>query len=745
MSLLELRDIGKIYVSENSVAVGIRGVNAKMDIGEFIAITGASGSGKTTLLNVLSGMDSYEEGEMLICGEPTSHYIQSDWEEYREKYISFIFQDYNILESFTVLQNVELALTHIHSKKERRRRAEQLIDRVGLSKYKHHKGSKLSGGQKQRTVIARALAKDSPIILADEPTGNLDSKSSAEIVELLKEISAEKLVVVVTHSFDELKDVATREIRIFDGAVERDTAIKEAKILPPSTALADLPNKSNKKKLTFVREGFELGIHRFFAKPKLASFMCIIMIVAIIATAFITSNILVNVGDDLKDYIFTPIDGRLVLSKLDGSALSEKEIKALAEKYNAESYLQLDYMLEKYVNAKYPGTKYKTYSLKYKYGTKDCTPSVGSLPQEGEVFLRLPISFRTVYGKDTLLIDTLELDDNCSTFKISGIEYYYDNTKEPELVIRTEDFSKLTAKAFLQNNMDMLSLSVIINYENNGENYNVYQNLSVFVDESLEGNDAYMVNDYILEGVNMTVSDTYFECYGFSVRNEKTATAELNIDMDRSRTMTRKYLTLEEDLDWGIYISSELASKLIEDGIAGTSPQSSLFFENNARAKQVCEDIGRDEYFALTTDEYSFDVETKIMYIIEAALMIFIWFIAIIFLCFFLSLCLTKSVDTLKKDIGILRSMGIKNNAIKVSMYAILALAIIPAFIFFAVAALIVYTTPELNANVNFMHARHYILITLGMCIIVLRLAGTNNKRIFKQSVRKTLRGGNVE
>ena len=114
MSLIELKDIGKIYVSENSVAVGIRGVNAKMDVGEFIAVTGASGSGKTTLLNVLSGMDTYEEGEMLVCGEPTSHYIQSDWEEYREKYISFIFQDYNIIESFTVLENVELALQICH-------------------------------------------------------------------------------------------------------------------------------------------------------------------------------------------------------------------------------------------------------------------------------------------------------------------------------------------------------------------------------------------------------------------------------------------------------------------------------------------------------------------------------------------------------------------------------------------------------------------------------------------------------
>ena len=129
MALLTLKDIGKIYVSEGNVAVGIRGVNLSFDRDEFVAITGKSGSGKSTLLNVISGMDSYEEGELYIEGQTTSHYLQPEWEEYRQKYISFIFQDYNIIESFTVLQNVELALMHIEDKKARRERAMELIRR----------------------------------------------------------------------------------------------------------------------------------------------------------------------------------------------------------------------------------------------------------------------------------------------------------------------------------------------------------------------------------------------------------------------------------------------------------------------------------------------------------------------------------------------------------------------------------------------------------------------------------------
>ena len=226
MALLTLKDIGKIYVSEGNVSVGIRGIDLSFSRGEFVAVTGKSGSGKSTLLNVISGIDTYEEGELFIEGEPTSHYLQPDWEQYREEYISFIFQDYNIIESFTVLENVELALLHIEDKKARRARAMELISRVGLASRAKQKGSRLSGGQKQRTVIARALAKDSPIILADEPTGNLDSVTSREIIALLAEVSKDKLVIVVTHNFEQVADYATRHIRIFDGAVESDHAIR---------------------------------------------------------------------------------------------------------------------------------------------------------------------------------------------------------------------------------------------------------------------------------------------------------------------------------------------------------------------------------------------------------------------------------------------------------------------------------------------------------------------------------------
>ncbi len=236
--LLKLKNIGKIYDSNDIFTIGIRGINLEFDYNEFVTIEGESGSGKSTLLNVIGANDTYEEGELYINGEETSHYSETEWEKYREKNIrekniATIFQDFNIIENLTVLENVELALLRLDDKIERRKRAKELIDRVGLTKQINQRGSKLSGGEKQRTVIARALAKDAPIILADEPTGNLDVKASKEVAALLKEVSKDKLVIVVTHNPEFFKQYATRRVRIYDGSVSEDKTI--AKPQPIST------------------------------------------------------------------------------------------------------------------------------------------------------------------------------------------------------------------------------------------------------------------------------------------------------------------------------------------------------------------------------------------------------------------------------------------------------------------------------------------------------------------------------
>ena len=225
--MITLKNVSKFYYHKGMIASGFSKVNLKLYLGEFVAITGESGSGKSTLLNVISGLDTYEEGEMYIDGKETSHYTENDFEKYRRTYISNIFQNFNLVNSYTVYENIELVLMfHGKSRKEIREKVISLIKKVGLMKYKNTKVSKLSGGQKQRVAIARALAKDTPILIADEPTGNLDSRSAKGIIELLHDISKDKLVIVVTHNYEQVEPYVTRKIKMHDGKILEDKILK---------------------------------------------------------------------------------------------------------------------------------------------------------------------------------------------------------------------------------------------------------------------------------------------------------------------------------------------------------------------------------------------------------------------------------------------------------------------------------------------------------------------------------------
>lgn len=225
--MIELKKASKFYSNKDTVSTGFSRVDLTLDIGEFVAITGESGSGKSTLLNVISGLDTYEEGEMYVAGQDTSAFQVEDYEAYRKKYIGNIFQDFNLVNSYTVYQNIELVMLISGKRKnECKEKIEELIDLVGLSEFKNAKVSKLSGGQKQRVAIARALAKDAPIIVADEPTGNLDSKSADLVIKTLKKVSRSKLVIIVTHNYEQVEEYITRKITMHDGKIIEDRKLK---------------------------------------------------------------------------------------------------------------------------------------------------------------------------------------------------------------------------------------------------------------------------------------------------------------------------------------------------------------------------------------------------------------------------------------------------------------------------------------------------------------------------------------
>lgn len=293
--LLKLENIGKIYDSNDILTVGIRGIDLAFDYNEFVTIEGESGSGKSTLLNVIGANDTYEEGELYFNGEPTSHYSESDWEKYRERNIATIFQDFNIIENLTVLENVELALLRLDDKKERRRRAKELIARVGLTEQMNRRGSKLSGGEKQRTVIARALAKDAPIILADEPTGNLDVKASKEVAALLKEVSRDKLVIVVTHNPEFFKQYATRRVRIYDGSVSEDKQIEP----PAPYSGSEQTEQIAVNRFHDIKNILHIGVLNYKSRPKFTLMLSFALLVCAV-TLFIGMSL-------FSQYLIAPI------------------------------------------------------------------------------------------------------------------------------------------------------------------------------------------------------------------------------------------------------------------------------------------------------------------------------------------------------------------------------------------------------------------------------------------------------
>lgn len=340
--MLELKNVSKFYYKKGIVSSGISKVTLKFDMGEFIAITGESGSGKSTLLNVISGLDTYEEGEMYVNGEETSHYNEEDYEEYRKKYIGNIFQSFNLVNSYTVYQNVELVLLiNGETRRSVKHKVIDILKKVDLYKYRHTKVSKLSGGMKQRVSIARCLAKDTPIIIADEPTGNLDSKNAKSVLKLLYEISKYKLVIVVTHNFEQISEYATRRITMHDGSVIEDMKLKDKNEVKEVN--------TSKFKKTKVISNLRLGIRNTFnIVPKFLLLTFVYAFVLISIVGVYSAFLELESANNAYNSFFNETDAnkRVIVKKKDNSSFTNEEINKLKSISNVEKVITNDYVYD---------------------------------------------------------------------------------------------------------------------------------------------------------------------------------------------------------------------------------------------------------------------------------------------------------------------------------------------------------------------------------------------------------------
>lgn len=255
--MLQIQKISKKYITGDLVQTALNEVSLNLRDSEFVAILGPSGSGKTTLLNIIGGLDRYDSGDLIINGISTKKYKDRDWDSYRNHTIGFVFQSYNLIPHQTVLSNVELALTISGiSKAERKKRAIEALEKVGLGKQLHKKPNQMSGGQMQRVAIARALVNDPEILLADEPTGALDSETSIQVMDLLKEVAKDRLVVMVTHNPELAEEYANRIVKVKDGHIISDSNPYEIDIKNMATPKYENMGKASMSLLTALSLSF---------------------------------------------------------------------------------------------------------------------------------------------------------------------------------------------------------------------------------------------------------------------------------------------------------------------------------------------------------------------------------------------------------------------------------------------------------------------------------------------------------
>lgn len=527
--MLKLENVSKIYYTNGIVATGISKVNLELNIGEFVVITGESGSGKSTLLNVISGIDSYEEGEMYINGKETSHYTEKDFEEYRKKYIANIFQSFNLINSYTVYQNVELVLLlNGYKRRQIKKKVLDIIDKVGLTKFKNTKVSKLSGGQKQRVAIARAIVKDTPIIVADEPTGNLDTKSAYEIIELLKNVAKDKLVVIVTHNIEQVEKYATRIIKMHDGRMIQNTEIKNINEDSKIT-------QANGKNITIPNQ-YRLGIRNTF--NIFSKFILLFIVFTFMSVAFLSEysafKLVEHSTEESSGYIANLRDiskERILINKQNREPFTEDDYNKIKQLSNIDYIVEDDISLDTEFILR--NDTLNTYGYIKDINNFKGNIDIGRMPEnDDEIILK---ANKDDYTITQMLDETLNSEfslqksyregDTIRTVKIVGIQYNENNTIYDRTFYVSNEVKKVVRSYVHNQYSDMKTL-----LNDKYVQYNIETSENVEPGTAIVNDDLkyqFKNNKIINQNINISVSNIYYED---------------NIDLTITKTFTKSNL-----------------------------------------------------------------------------------------------------------------------------------------------------------------------------------------------------------
>ena len=731
--MLKLKNVSKFYYNKGIIASGITKINLELKMGEFIAITGESGSGKSTLLNVISGLDSYEEGEMYINGKETSHYTEKDFEDYRRKYIANIFQNFNLVNSYTVYQNVELALLlNGYKKRQIKKKVLDIIKQVGLSKFKNTKVSKLSGGQKQRVAIARAMVKETPIIVADEPTGNLDTESAKDIIKILKEVAKNKLVIIVTHNIEQVEEYATRIITMNDGRIIEDRKLKEV-----NNDIAIKVNKYNK--MTLFNK-FRLGLRNTFnIKSKFFLLFSVFLFITLALSLEYASfkmteeeSVVIPTNRFFNDLS----ENRIIIKKADKTAFGAKDYNNIKKIENVDYIVENDIFLDTKINLNRNSiSEYVTFSV----GMNDISNfkekvDVGRMfKSDNEIVLQT--SRKNYYIEENLdevlnknfLIEGISGDNIIEQLKIVGIKYN-DNDKDytGKIYMSSEQLEKLRVYVNKMN-------SKLRTFFNN--QYDSYR--TIVPSDKVEKGQAIVSDDwnYQVEERSVSGMNIIIEVQNIYYTDE----LDLEIEDTFSKNSFNR-LTGYESFDkyrQAIFVNKEEYESLFNK----PSYQSSVYVKNTENIDetvQELENLGMDA--KKITDYKKDDISSnqQIVKLIKTIVTV-ILVIVLFFVSYFIIRIILKSRNIYYTT---LRMLGSTYRDVKqiltIELFVNSSIAYIVSLILFSIIKNNIIKFTYLPMLIKYLGIKEYVLIYIILLLISILISRKVSKNLFKDTAINT-------
>lgn len=735
MDLIRLKRVSKYYYNKSSISSGFEKVNLSLNIGEFVVLTGESGSGKSTLLNVISGLDSYEDGEMYINGEETSHYSEEDLEQYRRKYIGNIFQNFNLVNSYTVFQNVELVLLlNGYKKKEVKQKVLDVINMVGLTKYKNTKASKLSGGQKQRVAIARALVKETPIIVADEPTGNLDVKSAKGIMKLLSEISKERLVVIVTHNYEQVEEYATRKITMSDGKIIEDKVLKETK--------KDEIKAIEYKNITFMNK-ILLGIRNTFnIKTKFILLTLVYFFLTLLVFSSYSSIRKMDFdssNDGNNSYFTNASADRIVINKKDRSQFTSEDYDRINNISNIKSVTKDDLFSDISVNlsSDYLGISADVFSI-----SNDLKVDKGRLPEnDSEILLKIN-STNYIAEDDDIFKYSFIMDDYDgnlikSNLKIVGF-VYDDKLQYYEYGIYASD--SILDIARKNNNVKYSNIELTVNNK-------VYKNTSTTLPFRV------LPNQYAEDGkAIITENFNSFcpkeKCYGNNfhiyIKNSYYDTSlDVVPSMVTYKNIFNKYTGLPKE-EYENYQYTILISNSDYDRLFVTKPyQASVFVKDINDLYKTADELKSLGFNTYVIKDMMISPMGEFAGVIRILKVVsfFISIIVLFFISYFIIRIVLKSRNVYYSIIRILGSTRrVSKHLLMLELFNDITISFSSFIILIILCSRNIIKVSFIKSLIGYFDLKDYIIVYLILSLMSILIASRYSRKLFKASALETYR-----